>query len=77
MANLFRCSQAGVSYVNAQQAITIATLFVVVLVGSARLYVCSHHTKRFVVALKDEDEETYRSLMASDLTWRTLDIVGG
>jgi hypothetical protein len=47
------------------------------LVGSARLYVCSHHTKRFIVALKYEDEETYRYLMASDLTWRTLDIVQG
>jgi hypothetical protein len=47
------------------------------LVGSARLCVCSHHTKRFIVALKYEDEETYRYLMASDLTWRTLDIVQG
>jgi len=47
------------------------------IVGSARLYVCSHHTKRFIVALKYEGEETYRSLMASDLTWRTLDIVQG
>ena len=47
------------------------------LVGSARLYVCSHHTKRFIVALKYDDEETYRYLMASDLTWRTLAIVQG
>ena len=47
------------------------------LVGSARLYVCSHHTKRFVVALKYEDEETYRYLIASDLSWRALDIVQG
>jgi hypothetical protein len=50
---------------------------VVALVGSARLYVSSHHTKRFIVAIKYEDEETYRYLMASDLTWRTLDIVQG
>jgi DDE superfamily endonuclease len=50
---------------------------VVALVGSARLYVCSHHTKRFIVAIKYEDEETYRYLIASDLTWRTLDIVQG
>ena len=44
---------------------------------SARLSVCSHKTKRFIVAIKYEEEETYRSLMASDLTWRTLDIVQG
>src|SRR6266498_3378406 len=50
---------------------------VVALVGSARLYVCAHKTKRFIVALKYEGEDTYRSLIASDLTWRTLDIVQG
>jgi hypothetical protein len=48
-----------------------------VWVGSARLYVCSHKTKRFIVALKYEEEETYRYLIASDLSWRTLDIVQG
>jgi len=31
---------------------------VVAIVGSARLYVCSHKTKRFVVALKYEGEDT-------------------
>jgi hypothetical protein len=50
---------------------------VVALVGSARLYVSSHHTKRFIVAINYDEEETYRYLMASDLTWRTLDIVQG
>src|SRR6476661_465784 len=50
---------------------------VVVWVSSARLYVCSHQTKRFIVALKYAEEETYRSLSASDLSWRTLDIVQG
>jgi hypothetical protein len=49
----------------------------VAMVRSARLYVCSHKTKRFIVAIKYEEEETYRYLMASDLTWRTLDIVQG
>src|SRR5215211_2848884 len=49
----------------------------VAMVRSARLYVCSHKTKRFIVALKYDEEETYRYLMASDLTWRTLDIVQG
>jgi hypothetical protein len=50
---------------------------VVAIVGSARLYVCAHKTKRFIVALKYEGEDTYRYLIASDLTWRTLDIVQG
>ena len=48
---------------------------ITVLVASARLYLCAHHQKRFVIALKYEGEETYRYLVASDLTWRTLDIV--
>src|SRR5262245_43620464 len=50
---------------------------VVVWVSSARLYVCSHQTKRFIVAIKYEEEETYRYLIASDLSWRTLAIVQG
>ncbi len=49
----------------------------VAMVSSARLYVCSHKTKRFIVAITYEEEETYRYLMASDLSWRTLDIVQG
>jgi hypothetical protein len=49
----------------------------VAMVRSARLSVCAHKTTRFIVAIKDEEEETYRSLMASDLTWRTLAIVQG
>jgi hypothetical protein len=49
----------------------------VAMVRSARLYVCSHKTKRFVVAIKYDNEETYRYLIASDLSWRTLDIVQG
>jgi hypothetical protein len=31
---------------------------VAAMVGSARLYVCSHTTKRCIVAIKDEGEET-------------------
>jgi hypothetical protein len=48
---------------------------VVAMVGSARMYVCAHKTKRFIIALKYDDEQTYRYLMATDLSWRTLDIV--
>jgi hypothetical protein len=50
---------------------------VVALVRSARLDVCAHKTKRFIVAIKYAAAETYRSLIASDLRWRTLDIVQG
>jgi hypothetical protein len=50
---------------------------VVAWVSSARLYVCSHKTKRFIVAIKYAEEETCRYLIASDLSWRTLDIVQG
>ena len=50
---------------------------VVAMVASARLYVCAHKTKRFIVAIKYAEEETYRYLIASDLSWRTLDIVKG
>src|SRR3989441_9055717 len=50
---------------------------VVATVGSARLYVCAHRTKRFIVAITYEAEESYRSLIASDLSWRTLAIVQG
>ena len=49
----------------------------VALVGSARLYVCAHKTKRFIVAIKYAEEESYRYLIASDLSWRTLDILQG
>jgi hypothetical protein len=48
-----------------------------VLVSSARLYVDAHHQKRFVIALKYAQETDYRYIVASDLSWRTLDIVQG
>lgn len=48
---------------------------VTVTVGSARLPVRAHGQKRFVIALKYEGEDAYRYLVASDLSWRTLDIV--
>jgi hypothetical protein len=44
-------------------------------VGSARLEVSAHGQKRFVIALKYAGEQDYRYLVASDLSWRTLDIV--
>jgi hypothetical protein len=44
-------------------------------VGSACLHVCAHGKKRFVIALKYEGETEYRYLLATDLTWRTQDIL--
>jgi hypothetical protein len=49
----------------------------VALVNSARMDVCAHHTKRFIIALKYAGADSYRYLLASDLTWRTLDIIQG
>jgi hypothetical protein len=46
-----------------------------VVVGSARLHVCAHGKKRFVIALKYEGEKEYRYIVAKELSWQTLDIV--
>ena len=46
-----------------------------VWISSARLYVQAQGQKRFVVALKYDGEADYRFLVASDLSWRTEDIV--
>ena len=42
--------------------------------SSARLKVTAHGKKRLVVALKYEGESDYRYLVATDMTWRTMDI---
>jgi hypothetical protein len=47
---------------------------VTVILGSARLHVCAHEQKRFVVALKYPGEDDYRYLVACDLSWRAIDI---
>jgi hypothetical protein len=46
-----------------------------VIVSSARLHVGAHGKKRFVIALKYPGETESRYLVATDLSWRTLDIV--
>ena len=48
-----------------------------VIVESARLHVCSHGKKRFVIALKYEGEDNYRYIIASDMSWRAFDIIEG
>lgn len=45
-----------------------------VVMLAARLYVKAHRKKRFVVALRYAGEEHYRFLVASDLSWRHIDI---
>ena len=46
-----------------------------VIAGSARLQVCAHGKKRFVIALKYPGETEYRFLVATDMSWRTIDIL--
>ena len=46
-----------------------------VTISSARLKVSAHGKKRFIIALKYEGENDYRYLVATDMTWRTLDII--
>lgn len=48
---------------------------VAVMVGSARIFVSAHGVKRFVIALKYDGEDEYRYLFASNLSWRTEDIL--
>jgi len=45
-----------------------------VTMSSARLKVSAHGKKRFVIAIKYEGESNYRYLVATDMTWRTIDI---
>lgn len=47
-----------------------------VTVSSARLKVDAHGgKKRFVIALKYDGEKDYRYLIATDVSWRTIDII--
>jgi len=45
-----------------------------VTVSGARVKVDAHEKKRFVIALKYENEEDYRFIVATDMSWRMLDI---
>jgi hypothetical protein len=48
---------------------------VTAIVGSLRVKVCAHGKKRFVIALKYPGEQEYRYLVATNLSWRTIDII--
>lgn len=43
--------------------------------AAARLYVYAHHQKRLVIALKYDGETEYRYLVASDPSWRIVDVL--
>ena len=43
--------------------------------GGARLFVTSHGKKRLVIALRYEGQEEYRYVVATDLSWRILDVL--
>jgi hypothetical protein len=60
------------SYQGVEVTIRIRGIDVKVTLGSARLYVRAH--ERFVIALKYEGEQDYRYLVASDMSWRAVDI---
>jgi hypothetical protein len=46
-----------------------------VVISSARLKVDAHGKRRLVIALKYEGESEYRYLVATCLSWRTIDVV--
>jgi hypothetical protein len=46
-----------------------------VMVSAARLVLKAHGGKRFIIALRYEGETDYRYIVATDLSWRYLDIV--
>jgi hypothetical protein len=48
---------------------------VVASAARARVDRCAHNTNRVILALQDAGAERSRDLLASDLTWRTLDSV--
>lgn len=54
--------------IRGQEAITAT-------VSSLRVKVCAHQKKRFVIALKYPGEKEYRYLVATDMSWRTIDII--
>jgi len=63
-------------YPGVAQPITVRGVApITVTVSSARLYVKTHTTKRFLIALQYPGQQTPRYLMASDLSWRSCDII--
>ena len=70
VSHYFSQSQGGAQMVSIRGQAPIT-----VTMGSARVEVCAHGKKRVVIALKYPGEQDYRYLVATDLSWRSLDIV--
>lgn len=70
------CGKHFASYGGWQQEITIRGRSTRrILAGGGRLYVPSHGTKRFVIAMKYEGENNYRYLMATNLSWNMKEVM--
>jgi hypothetical protein len=46
-----------------------------VIMNAQKLWVEAHKAKRVVIAIKYSDEKEFRYIIASDLTWRDIDII--
>lgn len=73
----YKLSDYFATHPGVEQAIQIrGQAPILAIVNSLRVKVSAHHgKKRFVVALKYPGESDYRYLVATDLSWRTLDII--
>ena len=47
----------------------------IVIMNAQKLWVDAHETKRVVIAIRYSNEKEFRYIIASDLTWRDIDIV--
>lgn len=47
----------------------------IVFINAQKLLVAAHGAKRVIIAIRYSNEKEYRYMMASDLTWRDVDIV--
>lgn len=47
----------------------------IVIMNAQKLWVDAHETKRVVIAIRYSNEKEFRYIIASDLTWRDVDIV--
>ncbi len=64
------------SYAGCKQEITVrGREKKIVIAGGERLYVPSHSAKRFVIAVKYENEKDYRYLMATNLSWNMKEVM--
>lgn len=72
----YSCESYAQSYANWQQEVVIRGRDQkTILTGGGRLYVPSHETKRFVIAIKYAGEAKYRYLMATKLSWNMKMII--